>query len=111
MLSRQVNLCNPFDPSCWNAFVKARKDAELEFLNEVHIKNIICLVTLESLLEQDQMKTEAQNQYALQTYKKYTDSWFQDKNLLDDVIYNGSCLLYTSPSPRDRQKSRMPSSA
>ena len=22
-----------------------------------------------------------------------------------------SCLLYTSPSPRDRQKSRMPSSA
>ena len=26
----------------------------------------------------------------------------------DDV---GSCLLYTSPSPRDRQKSRMPSSA
>ena len=24
---------------------------------------------------------------------------------------NGLCLLYTSPSPRDRQKSRMPSSA
>ena len=23
----------------------------------------------------------------------------------------GCCLLYTSPSPRDRQKSRMPSSA
>ena len=32
----------------------------------------------------------------------------------DDLIdrYNGiACLLYTSPSPRDRQKSRMPSSA
>ena len=26
-------------------------------------------------------------------------------------LYNNSCLLYTSPSPRDRQKSRMPSSA
>ena len=29
-------------------------------------------------------------------------------------VYNpdpNSCLLYTSPSPRDRQKSRMPSSA
>ena len=25
--------------------------------------------------------------------------------------FNGTCLLYTSPSPRDRQKSRMPSSA
>ena len=32
-----------------------------------------------------------------------------------DILYisatEGSCLLYTSPSPRDRQKSRMPSSA
>ena len=27
---------------------------------------------------------------------------------IDDVL---RCLLYTSPSPRDRQKSRMPSSA
>ena len=27
------------------------------------------------------------------------------------IIFYGSCLLYTSPSPRDRQKSRMPSSA
>ena len=27
------------------------------------------------------------------------------------VSGNVSCLLYTSPSPRDRQKSRMPSSA
>ena len=31
------------------------------------------------------------------------------KVLEDDLIR--SCLLYTSPSPRDRQKSRMPSSA
>ena len=29
---------------------------------------------------------------------------------LADVI-DWDCLLYTSPSPRDRQKSRMPSSA
>ena len=26
-------------------------------------------------------------------------------------LASGGCLLYTSPSPRDRQKSRMPSSA
>ena len=31
-------------------------------------------------------------------------------DLLDQNEY-GACLLYTSPSPRDRQKSRMPSSA
>ena len=28
-----------------------------------------------------------------------------------DLTLGGRCLLYTSPSPRDRQKSRMPSSA
>ena len=27
------------------------------------------------------------------------------------VLYSKSCLLYTSPSPRDRTRSRMPSSA
>ena len=27
------------------------------------------------------------------------------------LLTNNICLLYTSPSPRDRQKSRMPSSA
>ena len=26
-------------------------------------------------------------------------------------LWGNPCLLYTSPSPRDRQKSRMPSSA
>ena len=37
---------------------------------------------------------------------KYTaDEW------LDHLTSTRNCLLYTSPSPRDRQKSRMPSSA
>ena len=27
------------------------------------------------------------------------------------ILWPETCLLYTSPSPRDRQKSRMPSSA
>ena len=31
-------------------------------------------------------------------------------DVIIDEKYSG-CLLYTSPSPRDRQKSRMPSSA
>ena len=32
------------------------------------------------------------------------------EEVLLDIGYK-TCLLYTSPSPRDRQKSRMPSSA
>ena len=39
----------------------------------------------------------------------------EQKNFLNQVIeietHINPCLLYTSPSPRDRQKSRMPSSA
>ena len=37
----------------------------------------------------------------------------QDGNLLCEAYFGDAkpCLLYTSPSPRDRQKSRMPSSA
>ena len=31
--------------------------------------------------------------------------------VLETYEKSASCLLYTSPSPRDRQKSRMPSSA
>ena len=43
-------------------------------------------------------------------YKRYSlDKIKINKALTEDP--NTPCLLYTSPSPRDRQKSRMPSSA
>ena len=35
---------------------------------------------------------------------------YQARNLMRDKMSKG-CLLYTSPSPRDRTRSRMPSSA
>ena len=34
-----------------------------------------------------------------------------DIHLIELIARSLACLLYTSPSPRDRQKSRMPSSA
>ena len=34
-----------------------------------------------------------------------------DRSAIDLVIQGSNCLLYTSPSPRDRTRSRMPSSA
>ena len=42
-----------------------------------------------------------------------SDSNISESNISDSNIseLNINCLLYTSPSPRDRQKSRMPSSA
>ena len=41
---------------------------------------------------------------------KHNDVRVDDYYWLNDRE-NKDCLLYTSPSPRDRQKSRMPSSA
>ena len=35
----------------------------------------------------------------------------RNENLFIHRVDNKSCLLYTSPSPRDRTRSRMPSSA
>ena len=36
---------------------------------------------------------------------------FQEPGVADAAIEGYSCLLYTSPSPRDVEESRMPSSA
>ena len=38
-------------------------------------------------------------------------SHYADDNLHAQRLYNYICLLYTSPSPRDKHRSRMPSSA
>ena len=37
--------------------------------------------------------------------------WKRDGYCNTDDFDHGSCLLYTSPSPRDMRRSRMPSSA
>jgi len=45
--------------------------------------------------------------------KEHTDEYYlfveEHKRQLNE--YKSACLLYTSPSPRDRTRSRMPSSA
>ena len=43
--------------------------------------------------------------------KKYPDLILVQLDAHADLRESYICLLYTSPSPRDRQKSRMPSSA
>ena len=42
---------------------------------------------------------------------KYKPEIFDINNSIAQTSMSNTCLLYTSPSPRDRQKSRMPSSA
>ena len=42
---------------------------------------------------------------------KYSPDIEDVKVIASNILRHRICLLYTSPSPRDRQKSRMPSSA
>ena len=54
--------------------------------------------------------------YALAVESKKIDAVHADLTALAGLVAEHQdlkklCLLYTSPSPRDRQKSRMPSSA
>ena len=76
----------------------------------------------------EKMVREAQNDICkaiedLDGGKFHEDAWerpgggggislvLQGGKVFEKAGINVSCLLYTSPSPRDRQKSRMPSSA
>ena len=61
---------------------------------------------------------EAQHwQSFLSNQPEFAAQWHLDQQLLlgvrslNDIPLSNNCLLYTSPSPRDRTRSRMPSSA
>ena len=60
---------------------------------------------------QFQMSERAQNE-AMLMQSKMVESLEADQALLGQLMNSShSCLLYTSPSPRDKRQSRMPSSA
>ena len=62
---------------------------------------------LESILS----SSDIQN-YKVGSIVKWTNKKGEElSGMVYDDFTSNSCLLYTSPSPRDRQKSRMPSSA
>ena len=48
---------------------------------------------------------------ALMSEAQETGDWAVKRRAQVYLLLAQACLLYTSPSPRDRQKSRMPSSA
>ena len=51
------------------------------------------------------------NKVKLPEYKTTGSSGLDLTAFIEKKIVIKPCLLYTSPSPRDREKSRMPSSA
>ena len=71
----------------------SEEDKELEMLKAKRLAEM-----QKNFSEQDQLNDDTNNENE------------KPKPTLRDYVVN-SCLLYTSPSPRDRTRSRMPSSA
>ena len=66
---------------------------------------------VEAIYQAIQYLIAYQDEYKFRYIKILSDSQAAIMALNQPEIRSKSCLLYTSPSPRDRQKSRMPSSA
>ena len=65
---------------------------------------------IKEMADQEEIHKSTFDEYIVKENVKPT-ALFPFWNLAGYALGLGTCLLYTSPSPRDRQKSRMPSSA
>ena len=70
----------------------------------------MCLVIYAWLVQQDYFKELTDQDVRKRLYDEQKNQIEQDMSPFG-FISDGLCLLYTSPSPRDRTRSRMPSSA
>ena len=75
-------------------------------MSDFDIKNIAKLASINLSAEEQEKLTNDLS--IILEHVQALSSLELDTNIEDVFIH---CLLYTSPSPRDRQKSRMPSSA
>ena len=75
-------------------------DPELMFASELKEPNLFYVGLANAYLENGDLNTAS---------RYYTEGYQIDSSGFDK--YAKFCLLYTSPSPRDRTRSRMPSSA
>ena len=77
---------------------------------EIKLKNLfLALLFVGALtIHSNKLLSNEDEQVSIEADEIIVTSSYIDTNLSD---LDDPCLLYTSPSPRDRQKSRMPSSA
>ena len=90
--------------------VSVRKKGETKFGTRCEIKNVNSIKFMEMAID-----SEAKRQVELLESGKSIDQetrlFDTKKNETRSMRSKEDCLLYTSPSPRDRTRSRMPSSA
>ena len=93
----------PYDFPRIVKFLSARSLQGVEYIDDLRYSRTLCLPN-----PKDHTKTHRGWIHITPVAGKNCVSLVMDDTLLPQVT---TCLLYTSPSPRDRQKSRMPSSA
>ena len=78
---------------------------KVEFMTEEELVKYGTLIGEAVVAENDGIAATASGEDIVKAFEIMTEYFYKA-----GVLYT-TCLLYTSPSPRDRQKSRMPSSA
>ena len=93
------------------------KEAMLDFLqdNKMNLKsNIKAHHLIMSFSPEDKITPQKAHDLGIELCKKFLKGdrrYIISTHIDREHIHNHICLLYTSPSPRDRTRSRMPSSA
>ena len=94
----------------YNQYIVLAVDESVEPISGCSIDSSVHLVkTIENHLEVDFFNRL--NVLVLKNQTPKLVSYHDIGAYKGDFVFNPSCLLYTSPSPRDRTRSRMPSSA
>ena len=102
-----------FDDNKNISIIKNCTDKILEIVNKIknNINNNVIILNSEILLKNSKLRQFGEYDKLAICIPCYQETKFDIKKFLTQQIQINNCLLYTSPSPRDRQKSRMPSSA
>ena len=82
-----------------------RKDFVANVSHELRTPLTVLSGYIETFADSDELPTRWQRAFQQMQHQS-----LRMNNLVNDLLLL-SCLLYTSPSPRDRTRSRMPSSA
>ena len=98
-------------PECDQAIEQIISEAIVSDLNdspvEIDLDNLEVSTSLKKVIRQEFKYIKDLLQFDKKAHEIFRN-WYVDGKLYYQKVI---CLLYTSPSPRDRQKSRMPSSA
>ena len=85
-----------------------KKESTITFTIEDNTKGTFCVMTLYKTVDAgDNAKENFDNSWESLVKETFTETAPEMQPVSEDK----GCLLYTSPSPRDRTRSRMPSSA